>query len=487
VYFIYLQMNILLLFYVVLIEFGYAYGVNMGLQEHGAQIAIEIEYPLHHLVPVVGTSFSTVVTPNSLTCFGNRDYIEPAYRQTFMCMLPLPSIVSNFVECDNVWGSRGVVVTVKGSVEFLQVNHLPTEDKNSGQLQATRWLELQSVSSETEQREVKYIPAEPFYLCARSIDWAGNDSSFKLDFRPVYLRESDRFFCTRKLVMHVVFLLAVSSLWLLPYIAAFVTCVVTYTLGLHRFGLALAFSSIFVCLAPLMLTQKNRHQARLYIAYFFGPQQAYETREAVRKRLPLFQAMFFSCALMCTGSAGSYIIYSYFGVDRETRNNLIKLTMGVSAGWFIFVLCRFFEVFFNQWSWLVLTVFLLQYLFPHINPSCKEEAALTVLLITFLTKRLVVPHLPRNLRRVSQLLGMQSALNVRKEISAAGASDSQDEEKIADINELSESSGLEADGETKTINITVNVTIEAGSSKAAIARDVQTAVLKAVKTYETGN
>ena len=172
------------------------------------------------------------------------------------------------------------MVTVTGSVEFLQLPRLPEEATPETvtrtplhlavPLRARRWLELQSVDSALQQREVKYIAAEPFYLCARSIDWAGADSSFSMDFRPVYLRVGDAAVCSKKILLHVLLVLAVSSLWLLPYIAAFVTCVGTFNVGMHRFGIAIFLSSAVVCLAPLMLTQKNRRRAVLFFAYFFA-------------------------------------------------------------------------------------------------------------------------------------------------------------------------------------------------------------------------
>ena len=374
---------------------------------------IDVKYPVSHLIPTIGSHHKSELTQDSMVCFGNRDFQKPSYKDTFMCMLPLPEMLLRYAQCDSIWGSRSVVVTVHGRVEFLQVPRLPQE-ADEVELRGKRWLNLQSLTAETEQREIKHIPAEPFYLCARSIDWRGGNSSFQMEFRPVYLRKRDFNLCTQKILLHLLLVAAVSSLWFVPYIASFVLCVFAYTHGMHRFMVALGFSSAVVCFAPLMLTTRNRQQARLYIDYFFGRRQARETRESIRERLPLFQALFFSCALMCTGSTGSYIIYSYCGVTRDLRDMLIRTTMGVSTGWFVFVLCRSFESFFHQWSWLVLTACLLQFLEPHLNPKCYMEAVVAVVIMTLAFDRLAVPHfkLNQNISKVRSLLGMDSHLSL---------------------------------------------------------------------------
>lgn len=72
----------------------------------------------------------------------------------------------------------------------------------------------------------------------------------------------------------------------------------------------------------------------------------------IRQRTPLFQALFFSSALMCIGTASSYAVYYYFGsvVDREIRNALLKLTISMAVSWFTFFLCRSFERFCRDWG-----------------------------------------------------------------------------------------------------------------------------------------
>lgn len=462
-------------------------------------------YNVTYTLPTMGTHHSATVTRDELTCFGNWDLIEPSYLDTLVCMLPLPEVLHSFFQCSTIWGSRGVVVNVTGSVEFLQVKRFPSEASEEP-LYATRWLEMQSLFDDAEQREIKHVSAQPFYLCARSIDWKGRDSSFQIEFRPVYLRARDSTKCGQKLLMHLLLIVAVSSLWLLPYIAAFVFSVYTYTHGMHRFMMALAFSVVVVCLAPLMFTKRNKHKARMYIDYFFNRRNIRETSEFMQEGLPLFQALFFSSALMCTGCAGAHIIYSYLGVNREVRNSIIQVAMGLSMGWFVFVLCRSFERFFQSWSWLALTACLLQFMAPHLNPQCWDEAVVVVLFITAIVKYALVPqfNLHENLDKVRNLLGM-GGVSVsgshrsvalfsppRKRHSRSGSRDSRDLEMIdaaanaaldpvTSSDENYDSADAKGAGSAKElINITVNVQVERGANERMLVRSVREAVEKAV-------
>jgi hypothetical protein len=79
----------------------------------------------------------------------------------------------------------------------------------------------------------------------------------------------------------------------------------------------------------------------------------------IKQRTPLFQALFFSSALVCVGSASSYAIYYYMGgfVGREIRNSLLKLTISISVSWFAFFLCRSFERFCRDWGNLILNFY----------------------------------------------------------------------------------------------------------------------------------
>jgi hypothetical protein len=142
---------------------------------------VHLHYPIELLAPVVGSHFEGTVQPDRLTCFSNRDYSPPTYKDTLLCMLSIPGVT-----CTSVWGSRGVVVDVlpTGAAEFFKVNRLPPESQTEEyliHLNATRWLELSSDTQNT--REIMQIPAEPIFLCVRSNQWTGKHSNVKVNFR----------------------------------------------------------------------------------------------------------------------------------------------------------------------------------------------------------------------------------------------------------------------------------------------------------------
>jgi hypothetical protein len=373
-------------------------------------------YRLEHMSPVIGSYFSGNVTSDTLTCFGNNDVEECSYLHTFICMLPgLKQAAPGWVGCDSLWGSRSVVVEVSGSVELLRVNELPEEnsmalkggapltsikDQGSTLLSATRWLEIQTVARNDRvwKKEVKHIPSEPFYLCARSNDWQREDSSMRIEFRPSYFRDTDYNWVIKKTLVHIFLVVAVSSMWLLPYIAAVVTCIVTFVHGFDYYLFALVFSGAVVSLTPFMFTKRHKHLAKLYLRYFFQRKQAREVRSLMRERLPLFQALYFSCAAMSIGGVAGFCIYSYLGIDREIRNTIYKTTLALSTAWLAFFLCRTFERFFRRWSWVLMTYALTLMLELHLNPESKNEAVVAIILLTFAVDWFLVPKIDLNAR-----------------------------------------------------------------------------------------
>jgi hypothetical protein len=229
---------------------------------------VHVNYPVD-LLGLGSDSYAGNLTLDKLTCFGNRDYGVPTYRETILCMLRVP--VMGWVDCHSIWGSRSVVVEVTGSAEFLKLNRLPSGSvfNEHVSLNATRWLELTSASSVAVQRDVKHVPAEPIYLCARSNDWTGAPASFSVTFRPAFLRERDRQLCHSKTLIHLLMVVAMSSAWLLPYLVASVVATLAFAHGIKIMLAILVFSGGVLSLTPLMLTKKNRHLARLYLKYFF--------------------------------------------------------------------------------------------------------------------------------------------------------------------------------------------------------------------------
>ena len=340
---------------------------------------VHISYPVD-LLGLGSDTYSGNLTQDKLTCFGNRDYGVPTYRETILCMLRIPM----GLDCNSIWGSRSVLVEAIGSVEILKLNRLPAGSVFNEyiSLNATRWLELPSTSSTIFQREIKHVPAEPIYLCARSNDWTGASASFSITFRPAFVRERDRQLCHSKTLIHVLLVIAMSSAWLLPYLVAAVVATLSFNHGIKIMLAILFFSCSILTLAPFMLTKKNRHVARLYLKYFFTRIQAEETRMVIRQRLPVFQALFFSSALVCLGSAIAYITFTFCGVSRESRNTLLRITVGLASSWFVFFLCRSYERFCRHWMWVPMAVGLTQVLDLHLNPLSRDEAVVSALLIS---------------------------------------------------------------------------------------------------------
>eukprot|EP01032_Pedospumella_encystans_P038698 gene38698-43858_t len=228
----------------------------------------------------------------------------------------LPYLPGTSSYCYSVWGSRTVEVEVAGSIEFLKVAKLPhetTSTKNisphkeylldnaySLELSTTRWLEMHSIDPRTSIKKTIQIPAEPIYLCARSTDWQGRNTAFTVSF-----------------------------VWFVPYFAALVAAVLVYEHGIKIMLTLFMFSTCLVCLTPLMFTKHNRQSARVYFNYFFTRIQAAQMRQHIMKRLPVFQALFFSSLLIFCGFGAVYGAYYYDFMEREFRNSCLKTILSV--------------------------------------------------------------------------------------------------------------------------------------------------------------
>lgn len=365
---------------------------------------VHVNYPAELLLPVTGSSFQANVTQDKLLCFGNRDYNTPTYIETLYCMLPYFPGTTKY--CNSVWGSRTVEVEASGSIEFLRVTKLPHETSSTilhgdhldssyaVELSATRWLEMDS----NRQHGMKYmkkilqIPAEPLYLCARSTNWQGASSSFQMKFRPAHLRSRDKRHSNDQTLVHCILIMAVTSAWLIPYVAALAAAVLAYEHAIKVMLTLFVVSTSVVCLTPLMLTKSNRNSARLYFNYFFTRTQAQETRIQIKKRLPVFQALFFSSAVIFFGFGAIYVAYYYDFMQREVRNACFKGTLSLAISWFTFSFCRSFERFFRDWLWIAVSVSLAHMLDKYLNPMCRNEVVVATMVISQLI-RLIIPHI----------------------------------------------------------------------------------------------
>lgn len=133
---------------------------------------------------------------------------------------------------------------------------MPRESKLSIPLNTTYWLHLNSEDNDSVN-EMKHIAAEPIYLCGRSNDWRGNDSSkWELLFRSAYIRYSDRQNTMTLLVIHLLVMLGMSILWLCPYISTVLGGLVGYYIGLKYFITICSACVVILFLTPLMIRKR---------------------------------------------------------------------------------------------------------------------------------------------------------------------------------------------------------------------------------------
>lgn len=249
-----------------------------------------------------------------MSCFGNRDFNNPRYRDALICFIQLYIPIK--YNCDNIFASRKIEIQARGGIEILRVKKLPEEsDFNEYvSINATRWLEIShslSGSSNQYHKETRIVPAEPIYLCVRSNDWSSTDgySTFNIQFSEAIVRNDDRTLSRWKALYHLLLIIMFASIFLLPYLVSVMVGIIIYPIGMRYYFSALVFSSLIVCLTPFMLTNHNRHLARLYLQYFYPRSQAADAKNVIRERIPFFQAIFFSSLLIFVVSSAVIICY----------------------------------------------------------------------------------------------------------------------------------------------------------------------------------
>lgn len=382
-------------------SFGQIPATAVGTNQNIRLRKVQLNYPIELLAPIVGKFFTGEAKKDVLTCFSNRDFKSPTYIEALQCIFAFPGS-----SCANIWGSRSALVEVSnGSVEFFRVHKLPQESNNKMELvyiNAFRWLEMSSSPFMDSHglKETLQIPCEPIFICARANNWNDDgdyssfrsnniSSTFQMKFRNGYIRTNDKSLFYNKLVIHVALIFVVSSIWLLPYLSSIVVAVISYSYALNYVISITIFSVCVILLTPLMLTKSNRTIARHYLGYFFSRTQLDETKGIIRKRIIIFQGIYFSSALVCIATASANILYLYFGIDRHLKNVMLRGCIGLASSWLTFTICRSFERFCRDWAWIVLCICLSQLLNHHLNSIARDEIFVCVLLISFLTKSLI--------------------------------------------------------------------------------------------------
>lgn len=339
---------------------------------------VVLKYPVKALFSQHVQDYVANVTSDTLVCFQNHEFSIPTIFQSASCLFPIfPGL-----KCESVFGSRTVVVRHQGDMEFLKVSSYPSNLllslKDPITVVATRWMEFQTkkdnwvdpnwMVDEFGGRHMTQIHAEPITICARSTNPFGEQAQFHASFRHAYIRERDRRQVLGKLAYHLLLLVAASSIWFLPYLVAFAVAIYAFLHGLKVIMVLLGTGAVVLCLTPFMLTRKNRQLALAYLDYYFNQTQAAEAKQIFRKKKPLFQSLFFSSLLLCSASVAIYMMYHYAIIDREFRNTLLRLNIGISLSWFAFFLCRSFEQLFSDWIWLAMSFMVANFIEKHLNP-----------------------------------------------------------------------------------------------------------------------
>lgn len=329
-----------------------------------------------------------------LRCLSNRDYSSPTYRSTITCLIDsLVPTVFGSINCDNIWGTRSVQVEAEGSIEVFKMTRFPEESNFNEYIavNATRWLELsQSDGKAPTQDMTKFVPAEPVYLCVRANEWSGAaHSTFEIKFHKALIRRGDKLKCRQYILIHAVFILLCASMYLLPYALALSLGINVYYLGMKLYTTILLLSILVLFFCPLMLTNHNRYMARLYFKYFFTRSQAEETKKAIREKMPLFQSLFFSSALVVLGSIFGQLLFRYAGIDRELRNDILRIVMAIATSWLVFFVARSFQRFVRNWIWILMSVILARSLNYYVNPMSRDEIIISILVATYIFKFLL--------------------------------------------------------------------------------------------------
>jgi len=455
-----------------------AYGVSLAFLSSSQKTLYRLSYPVRLLSPVTSKVFKVSLMKDNLQCFGNIDYPEPTYLQTFGCLVGFPGM-----NCNVIWGSRSVYInTVNGSAEFFRVDTIPQEiqapwftatgPNGTGLLYsnilATRWyqddatitkphMSLRAINSHRNIRHVVdghahtgfvdmldseahaytgvgagigagigagsdsgqdevyssttviHIAAEPIYLCGRATTWQpttpstlistnaeqSTNSVVNVHFRSSYTREADKTATLKKLLLHAILIIALSSRFIVPYaltLVIFVTLVTT-SVAMRIYTVVLCLSCGIVLLTPFMFTKRNKELTHIFIAYFkklpWDKHEKEEIRLMFKDTLPAFQTVYSSALVVCIGSALAYFVYIYCGVTRGHRNTMLQYSVAFALSWCSFCCARYFEDLCRDYLWLGMSAVLYsEVLQGHVNPASRNEVIVCLLVLSYLVKYL---------------------------------------------------------------------------------------------------
>jgi hypothetical protein len=392
--------------------------------------AVQFRYP-YRLLPEGTKQNHYNVSQDEFLCFENMQEKIPPYRTLISCLLPYQSGTG----CEEIWGSHSVVIKVLGDIEFIRLASFPSPlpDSSSSHgvvvpLSGVRLLQLVSPSFDEYIQEIVQFPSEKIIVCARSSfpfhlhphydSFHGSPlssspsasspvssvSSFSINFKNSFIRDKDKKRFKEHLGYHILMLLIVSSLFLLPYLVAFLTLVLVYLHGIKFLLVLLSIAITVICLTPVMLTKKNRQLASLYVHYFFSRKLEEETKQLLRASKPVFTSLYFSSLFITFGTIASYICYHYFDIGRELRNFIIRITLGIAISWFVFFFCRAFDRYLYDWIWFIIALTSLNMTEEFINPAVRPKILGICLVFSFLlvlfTKKYLLQYIDLFINRL---------------------------------------------------------------------------------------
>lgn len=331
---------------------------------HGAKKAnsISLSYPI---IIHEKTEKLLPVNKDSLTCIPlskkNGDSLIHDIHLIFSCILPLRN-----TNCEEIWGSRAIILQVIGDVELLEI-----KSHSHSVINCDRLVELISNNATSIAQQILHVPFDLQMVCVRSVQY--ELSQFRLLVKGVTIRDADQSKLQEHLIYHFGMLLLVSSTQILPYLFAVIASVLFYFHGIKYMILLLSGSVIFLATTPLMLTQKYRHLLWLYVKYFFSRSLAIEAKQFIRQKKFVLQSLYFMSLTIVSGSATAYFSYHYFGLSREMRNLLVRLVLAASVAWFTFFLARLFDNFLSSWCWILLSLMSLNVAEQWINPRFRSK------------------------------------------------------------------------------------------------------------------
>jgi hypothetical protein len=102
------------------------------------------------------------------------------------------------------------------------------------------------------------------------------------------------------------------------------------------------------------------------------------------------QALYFSCLINVMGSCFIYMLYVYNIVDREQRNDLLRLIISVSIALFVYFICRLYDKTLSNYMWIFVYMHFLHTVKHYINRNSYIEVSTSHISIQLLSLHFIL-------------------------------------------------------------------------------------------------